>query len=47
MLKQTTIWLHSEHMKAMGTLAKSQGLKSAQLVRIAIGEYLRRAARQK
>jgi predicted transcriptional regulator len=42
MLKQTTIWLHDGHMKKLGALAQSRGLKRAQLVRIAILDYLRR-----
>ena len=47
MLKQTTIWLHDGHMKKMGAIAQSRGLKTAQLIRIAIGEYLRRETRKK
>lgn len=47
MLKQHTVFLHVGHMKKMTALAESQGLKTAQLLRIAVADYLRRAARQK
>ena len=47
MLKQTTIFLHSDHMKRLGVLAKARGLKNAQMVRLAIVEFLdREAAKQ-
>jgi hypothetical protein len=41
-LKQTTIWLHDGHMKLLTKLAKIKGLKTAQLVRLAVAEYLKR-----
>ena len=47
MLKQTTIFLHSGHMTQLKVLAEGQGLKTAQLLRIAVADYLRRAARTK
>jgi hypothetical protein len=34
-------------MKTMDALAKARGLKSAQLVRVAISEFLRRETRKK
>ena len=46
MLKRTSIFLNPEHMKLLSTLGKVRGLKPAQITRIAIDEYLRRAARQ-
>jgi hypothetical protein len=46
MFKQTTVFLHTGHMKQLTALAESQGIKTAQLLRIAIADYLRRAARQ-
>jgi predicted DNA-binding protein len=45
-LRQTTIFLHIEHMKKLKVLAESQGLQSAQLVRVAIADYLSRSARK-
>jgi predicted DNA-binding protein len=45
MLRRTTIFLHDEEMKQLDALGKRQGLKSAQMVRLAIHEYLRRAAK--
>jgi predicted transcriptional regulator len=46
MLRVTTIFLDTEHMKQLGTLAKAQGLKTAQLVRVAIAEYIQRERRK-
>jgi hypothetical protein len=46
MLKQTTIFLHSKHMKELAVLARSQGIKTAQLVRVILAEHLRRARLQ-
>ena len=47
MLRQTTVLLHVAHMKQLTALAESQGIKTAQLLRIAIAEYIRREARKK
>jgi 16S rRNA U516 pseudouridylate synthase RsuA-like enzyme len=47
MFKQTTVFLHAGHMKQLKTLAESRGIKTAQLLRIAIAEYLRREIRKK
>jgi hypothetical protein len=47
MLRQTTIWLHSGHMKKLAMLADARGLKAAQLIRVAIAEYIRRERRKK
>jgi hypothetical protein len=44
MLKQTTVFLHSGHMAKLKALAESQGIKSAQLLRIIIADYLRQEA---
>jgi predicted DNA-binding protein len=46
-LKVTTIMLIPEHMAQLKALAEPQGLTASALVRVAIVEYLRRAARQK
>ncbi len=45
MLRRTTIFLPDEEMKQLRALGKSQGLKPAQMVRLAIHDYLRRAAK--
>ncbi len=42
MFRQTTVFLHAGHMKRLKTLAESQGIKTAQLLRIAVADYLRR-----
>ncbi len=42
MIRRTTIYLNSQHMKQLAALGASRGLKPAQLVRISIAEYLRR-----
>lgn len=42
MLRPTTMFMNDAHMKKMRVLAESRGLKMAQIVRIAIAEYLRR-----
>jgi hypothetical protein len=47
MLKPTTLFMNTEHMKNLGGLAESRGLKTAQLVRVAIAEFLRRETRKK
>jgi hypothetical protein len=46
MLKQRTIFMHVGHYKQVGALAEAQGIKTAQLLRIIIAEYLRRNARK-
>ena len=43
MLRKLNIWVDATHMKKLTMLAKSKGLKTAQLVRLAIAEYLERA----
>ena len=47
MLRQTTIFLHDGHMKKLKVLAESRGIKTAQLLRLAIADYLGREARKK
>jgi len=47
MLRRTNVFLQRDHLEKLGALGKSRGLKTAQLIRIAIADYLRRAARQK
>jgi 16S rRNA U516 pseudouridylate synthase RsuA-like enzyme len=42
MLHQTTLFVHTGHMKQLKAIAESRGLRTAQLVRVAIAEYLRR-----
>ena len=46
MLRITTIFLNPEHQKQLAALGKSRGLKAAAMTRIAIEDYLRRAAKQ-
>ena len=46
MIRRTNIFLHSGHMKELDALAKSRGLRAAQLVRVAILEYLQRERRK-
>ena len=45
-LRQTTIFVHTDHMKKLAQLAKSRGVASAVLVRLAIREYLHRERRK-
>jgi hypothetical protein len=47
MLRQTTIFLHDGHMKTLKVLAESRGIKTAQLLRLAVADYLRRETRKK
>lgn len=47
MMRRTNIFLHAGHMKKIDALAKSRGLKAAQLVRIAIAEFLQEARKAK
>lgn len=44
MLRQTTVLLHAGHMKKLKVLAEAQGLKTAQLLRLAVSAYLKRHA---
>jgi len=44
---RTSVFLHHDHVKQLGTLAEVRGLKTAQLIRIAIVEFLRRESRKK
>jgi hypothetical protein len=46
MLRKTSIFLNAEDHKRLSAIGKVRGLKPAQLVRIAITEFLRRADRQ-
>jgi hypothetical protein len=46
-MRRTNVFLHSGHLQQLGALGKSRGLKTAQLIRIAIAEYLRRENRKK
>jgi hypothetical protein len=46
-MRRHTIFLHSGHLKQLGALAQSRGLKASQLVRLSIVEYLRREKRKK
>ena len=45
-LKQTSIWLHEDHMRQMAVVARQRGLKTAQLVRLVIVDFLRRSAKE-
>lgn len=42
MLKKLNIWVDVAHMRKLTALARIKGLKAAQLVRLAIAEYLER-----
>jgi metal-responsive CopG/Arc/MetJ family transcriptional regulator len=43
MLKRTSIWLEQKNLHALESLGKKKGgLKPAQLIRVAIQEYLER-----
>jgi hypothetical protein len=42
MLRKLNIWVNAAHMKTLAALAQKRGLKTAQLVRFAIAEYLER-----
>jgi len=42
MLKPTTMFLETNHLKRMTAIGKSQGLKLSQVVRVAIADYIRR-----
>jgi len=40
MLKKLTVWVNPKHMNELKKLAEKMELKTAQLVRLAIKEYL-------
>lgn len=40
MLRKLTVWVNPDHMKQLDKLAAKMELKTAQLVRLAIKEYL-------
>jgi hypothetical protein len=44
MLYRATIYLNRQHMTQLIPVAKAQGLKPAQLVRLLVAQELRRAA---
>ena len=46
MLRKTSIFLNGADNKRLSVIGKVRGLKPAQLVRIAISEWLRRNERQ-
>jgi hypothetical protein len=46
MLRKTSIFLNTGDMKKVADIGKVRGLRPAQLVRIAIAEWLHRTARQ-
>jgi hypothetical protein len=47
MLRPTCILVNDGHMEKLTALAESRGLKCAQLVRLAIVEFLRRETRKR
>ena len=48
MLKRTSIYLDTESLKALERIGKCKGnLKAAQMVRIAVAEYIAREERKK
>ena len=47
MLRQTTMFVHVGQMKELDAMGKARGVATAVLVRLAIGEYLRRERRKK
>jgi predicted transcriptional regulator len=46
MLRPTTFFVNDAHMKKLKALAESMGLRTSQLLRLAIADYLKKAARQ-
>lgn len=47
MLRRLNIFMDAQHLKRLAAIAKKKGLKTAQLVRLAISEYLERNEGQK
>ena len=46
MLKRTNVFLDSQSLKALAKIGKDKGgLKTAQMVRIAIAEYIKRESK--
>ena len=45
-MQRHTVFMHNGHLKQLRVLADDRGLKTAQLIRIAIVEFLRREARK-
>jgi len=45
-MKRTTIWLNAEHTRQLATLGKPTGQRPAQLIRVAIAQYLSRERRK-
>jgi Ribbon-helix-helix domain len=46
MLRPSTFFVNDAHMKKLKKLAESMGLQTSQLLRLAIADYLKKAARQ-
>lgn len=46
-MQRHTVFMHNGHLKQLRVLADDRGLKTAQLIRIAIVEFLRRESRKK
>lgn len=47
LLRQTSVYLNPVHLKALDRIAKQQGLRSAEVLRIAIAQYIARERRKK
>ena len=42
MLHRTNVFLESKHLKQLAVLGQARGLKTAQTIRLAIAEFIRR-----
>jgi hypothetical protein len=45
-MQRHTVFMHNGHLKQLRAIADDRGLKTAQLIRIAIVEFLRRETRK-
>jgi predicted transcriptional regulator len=45
-MKRTTIWLNADHTRQLASLGKPTGQRPAQLIRVAIAQYLARERRK-
>ena len=45
-MQRHTVFMHNGHLKQLRAIAEDRGLKTAQLIRIAIVEFLRRETRK-
>ena len=45
-MKRTTIWLNADHTQQLAALGKPTGQRPAQLIRVAIAQFLSRERRK-